>query len=293
MAVPQLHLFPASRPLAERFGAEFFRSVPESPGVYFFCGADAGVLYVGKARNLRRRLGSYRSALPERLPRKLRRLLASVSRIHWDECRDEAAAIEREREFLLLLKPKFNTVGTYPSPKVHIRWQPTDRGLLLGCSEERLVLHRSAGLPPGSWRPHTIAPSGNSTPSSRSRPPFMSADGAQSFGPVGGGRFLYGAILRLLWWTLHPALGWASIPKPLQPIRAAPAWEFAGDPAETEEISRRLGEFFQGISPELAEWFVVSAAGRPLFERAWIARDALLLFDYFERLTSDVVAQLH
>jgi hypothetical protein len=297
MAAQQLHLFPAARPLAERFGMDFFRSVPESPGVYFFCGVDEGVLYVGKARNLRRRLGSYRSALPERLPRKLRRLMNLVSRIHWDECRDEAAAMERERELLLTLKPRFNTVGTYPSPKVHLGWQQTDRGLWLGCSEEKLTLiahestrplphpsgillrNRSAELLLGSMKKGRFAPSGSAA--------------LQCFGPVSGGRFLHGAILRLLWWTLHPALGWEGMPKALHPIKPLPGWEFAGDPADAEEISRRLNEFFQGTSPELAEWFVASAAWRPSFERAWIGRDALLLFEYFERLTGDVVPVLH
>src|SRR5262245_44958013 len=142
MAHQQLQFFPPARPLAERFGRDFFRTVPECPGVYLLCGADSGVLYVGKARNLRRRLGSYRSASPERLSRKLRRLLASVSSIHWDERCDQATAVERERELLLTLKPKYNTVGTYPSPKVYVGWRLTDTGLALRCSEERLASTR-------------------------------------------------------------------------------------------------------------------------------------------------------
>ena len=54
----QLLLFPPTRPLAERLGADFFRAVPERPGVYLMSTACDGVLYVGKAKNLRRRLGS-------------------------------------------------------------------------------------------------------------------------------------------------------------------------------------------------------------------------------------------
>lgn len=297
MAVQQLHLFPASRPLAERFGAEFFRAVPESPGVYFFCGADAGVLYVGKARNLRRRLGSYRSALPERLPRKLRRLLASVSRIHWDECRDEATAIERERELLLTLKPKFNTVGTYPSPKVFIGWRQSEIGLVLDCGEERLAHEPTNPLTPSLF-PTEREGARRAGEGVRTENRELREENTSPFAPrtsplLSGGRFLHGAILRLLWWTLHPTLGWEWIPKTLQPINASLAWEFTSDPIEAEEISRRLDEFFQGTSPELVEWFVVSAAWRPHFERAWIARDALLLFDYFERLTSDAIVELH
>lgn len=116
MTETQLLLFPPPQPLVDRFGREFFRKLPERPGVYFMCGDEAGVLYVGKAKNLRKRLSSYRSANPERLGRRIFRLLFRVTRIHWDECVDEAAALERERRLLLVLQPRFNAAGRYPRP---------------------------------------------------------------------------------------------------------------------------------------------------------------------------------
>lgn len=117
MAERQLLLFPPPQPLVERFGAEFFAALPEKPGVYFMCGDEAGVLYVGKAKNLRKRLASYRSAHPERFTRRIFRMLFRVTRIYWDECVDEAAALERERRLLLALQPRFNAAGCYPPPK--------------------------------------------------------------------------------------------------------------------------------------------------------------------------------
>jgi excinuclease UvrABC nuclease subunit len=62
MAAGQLWLFPPPKPLVERFGEDFFRALPPVPGVYLMCGATEGVLYVGKAKNLRKRLSSYRVA---------------------------------------------------------------------------------------------------------------------------------------------------------------------------------------------------------------------------------------
>jgi len=117
MAEKQLLLFPPPQPLVERFGAAFFRSLPETPGVYYMCGDEAGVLYVGKAKNLRKRLSSYRSAHPERLSRRIFRMLFRVTRIYWDECADESAALERERRLLLALQPSFNAAGRYPPRK--------------------------------------------------------------------------------------------------------------------------------------------------------------------------------
>ena len=111
MSVGQLWLLPPPRPLVDRFGADFFRQLPDRPGVYLLCGAHEGVLYVGKAKSLRRRLGSYRVANPERLSRRIIRLLHQVTRIEWDECPSEAAAQHREELLIVTLQPKYNAAG--------------------------------------------------------------------------------------------------------------------------------------------------------------------------------------
>ena len=80
MAAGQLWLFEPPKPLVERFGNEFFRALPERPGVYLMCGASEGVLYVGKAGNLRKRLAAYRVANPERMSRRMIRLLHPESK---------------------------------------------------------------------------------------------------------------------------------------------------------------------------------------------------------------------
>ena len=112
MAATQLWLFPPPRPLVERLGVDFFRELPERPGVYFFCGEQSGVLYIGKAKNLRKRLNSYRVANPERLPRRVIRLLNQAARIEFDICATEAQASFREEELISALNPRFNRAGT-------------------------------------------------------------------------------------------------------------------------------------------------------------------------------------
>jgi hypothetical protein len=120
MAAGQLWLFPPPRTLVERFGENFFHELPERPGVYFFCGPDAGVLYVGKAKNLRKRISSYRVANPERLSRRVIRLLNQVARIEYDVCPDERAACHREELLICVLAPKYNRAGkVWPRKLLH------------------------------------------------------------------------------------------------------------------------------------------------------------------------------
>jgi len=134
MATGQLWLFPPPKPLVERFGAEFFRTIPTAPGVYLMCGAGEGVLYVGKARNLRKRLSSYRVANPERMPRRIIRLLFQVRRIEWDICLSESVANAREEALILNLSPRFNRAGkVYPEiSKPSEPQENANRQLLIG-----------------------------------------------------------------------------------------------------------------------------------------------------------------
>ena len=116
MATGQLWLFPPLRPLVERLGKDFFRQLPSRFGVYLMCAAEAGVLYVGRAKNLRRRLVSYCVANLERLSRRVIRLLHRVTRIEYDECMNELAAQQREEMLICVLAPRFNRAGkVWPS----------------------------------------------------------------------------------------------------------------------------------------------------------------------------------
>ena len=173
----QTLLYPDPRPLVERLGNDFFRRLTQRPGVYLMQDAAGVVLYVGKAKNLRQRLGSYRVANPDRLGRRHLRLLRQVARIELQECPDETTALAREAELLLALKPKFNRAGVWaPAPRFLI-WRFSHRTLEFAIAET-----------PGT--------------------------GWQSFGPFGSGvNHLRAALVRLLWSALNPASGSASMPE--------------------------------------------------------------------------------
>src|SRR6266404_2012146 len=142
----QMLLFPDPRPLVERLGLEFFRQAPECPGVYVMRDAAGSVLYVGKAKSLKKRLRSYRVANPDRMRRRHLRLLRAVARIEMEECQDEASALARESELLLGLRPRFNRAGTWLGPRRFLALRVTEAGIALAVAAERSEPERD---PPG------------------------------------------------------------------------------------------------------------------------------------------------
>ena len=115
--------FADPQPLVERLGLDFFRQLPECPGVYLMRDATDAILYVGKAKNLRKRLGSYRVANPDRMPRRHLRMLRAVERIELQECPDETSALAKESEWLRALKLRFNRADTWPTPPRFLVWR--------------------------------------------------------------------------------------------------------------------------------------------------------------------------
>src|SRR5258708_657064 len=124
----QVLLFPDPRPLVERLGPEFFRDAPQAAGVYLMRDRFDTVLYVGKAKNLRKRLASYRVANPDRMPRRHLRLLRAVERIELRPCADESAALATESILLRTLRPRFNRAGTWPGALRFLAWRVTGSG---------------------------------------------------------------------------------------------------------------------------------------------------------------------
>ena len=81
-------------------------AIPEAPGVYRFYGLNALPLYIGKAKNLRERIGAhfssdYRSATDQRLS-------VELSRIEFDETAGELGALIREAALVKSLLPAHN-----------------------------------------------------------------------------------------------------------------------------------------------------------------------------------------
>ena len=87
-------------------GKAFAARLPTRPGVYLMHDIAGQALYVGKARDLRKRVMSYFDSRP-----KVERTMRMVSRIHSQEIsvtRSEGAALLQEHEWIKSLKPRYN-----------------------------------------------------------------------------------------------------------------------------------------------------------------------------------------
>lgn len=132
----QLWLFDPPKPLKERFGNEFFRSLPKNPGVYFFFDEDDKLIYVGKAKCLRDRLGSYRYVHPDRDSRKTWRLVNAVRRIEWQSCNSHESAVLLENQLLREHRPRFNRANVWPWSAVFIGLRADEETLHFKVSRE-------------------------------------------------------------------------------------------------------------------------------------------------------------
>jgi hypothetical protein len=217
----QMLLFPDPRPLVERLGPEFFRSAPQSAGVYLMRDRAGTVLYVGKAKNLRKRLGSYRVANPDRMARRHLKLLRAVERIELRPCPDELAALATESALLRTLRPRFNRAGTWPGIRRFLAWRVTWNGFELAVMQ----------AVQSDWL---------------------------YVGPLGAGAIALRATLaRLLWCGLYPEAGLTGLPEGWfsgrhREICTIPRQHCC--PAIFDDAREHMGHLFAGRAEQFAEW---------------------------------------
>lgn len=81
------------------------KEIPENPGIYIFKDKYNDPLYVGKAKNLRKRVPSY---FRENTSWKIKRLISEAIEISFVTSKNEADALLAEYSFIQQYKPKYN-----------------------------------------------------------------------------------------------------------------------------------------------------------------------------------------
>lgn len=86
----------------------YIKTLPSAPGVYRMLSARGDVLYVGKAKNLPKRVVSYTQ--PARLPVRLQRMVAETRSMEFVTTHTEAEALLLECNLIKKLLPRYNVL---------------------------------------------------------------------------------------------------------------------------------------------------------------------------------------
>jgi len=90
----------------EVFSSTFLPLLPNAPGIYKYYDEGKRLLYVGKAKNLKKRVCSYFVKVQDNL--KTRRLVSAINSMEWTITNDEHDAFLLENSLIKHFKPPFN-----------------------------------------------------------------------------------------------------------------------------------------------------------------------------------------
>lgn len=123
-------------------GKAFVSTLTSAPGVYRHFDAAGELLYVGKAGNLKKRVGSY--FLKPRMEPRIAAMVAQIARVEITVTRTEGEALLLESQLIKSLKPRYNIL---------LRDDKSYPYIYLSGGEDypRLAFHRGAKNLPGRY----------------------------------------------------------------------------------------------------------------------------------------------
>jgi excinuclease ABC subunit C len=108
LAVDEAPAEPGSLARGAAVVKSFWKHAPLGPGVYRMIGADGDVLYVGKARSIKKRVLAYTT--PERQSIRIARMVAQTASMVFVTTETEAEALLLEANYIKQLKPRYNVL---------------------------------------------------------------------------------------------------------------------------------------------------------------------------------------
>ncbi len=118
------------------------KTLPPRPGVYRMENAKGEVLYVGKAKNLKKRVAAY--TRPERLTPRIARVVGACAKLEIVTTHTEAEALLLESNLIKRLKPRYNVLLRDDKSFPYIR-------ITAGHDWPQITKHRGARDAPGEY----------------------------------------------------------------------------------------------------------------------------------------------
>jgi len=137
----------AARDFDRKFGTDFMDSLPGSPGVYLIYDRSGELIYVGKAKNLKRRLSQYRNVVRRKKHRRMRGIVKDAARIEIQTVATDLDACLTETTLIQKHRPRWNIVGAYTFlyPLVGIRQREGNMEFCLTTTPD-VILEKHPGF---------------------------------------------------------------------------------------------------------------------------------------------------
>src|SRR5438270_4280000 len=120
----------------------YAKTAPPAPGVYRMVDAGGGVLYVGKAKNIRKRILAYQRAAGH--TGRIARMIAATAAIEFVSTATETEALLLEANLIKRLRPRFNVLLRDDKSFPYIL-------ITAGETPPMIVKHRGARNKPGQY----------------------------------------------------------------------------------------------------------------------------------------------
>ena len=92
-------------------------NLPDKPGIYQYLNTEGTIIYVGKAKNLKKRVYSYFSK--EHEPGKTRVLVSKIADIRYIVVNTEEDALLLENNLIKKYKPRYNVMLNQIQQRIH------------------------------------------------------------------------------------------------------------------------------------------------------------------------------